>query len=70
VRRDCGIRAVVYWRETVDDGIVRFQEGSTVRPGDIILMHFRARFVDDFIAALQAIKDAGLTPALLEDYLP
>jgi peptidoglycan/xylan/chitin deacetylase (PgdA/CDA1 family) len=67
---DCGMRAVVFWRETVNNGVVRFQEGSTVRPGDIILMHFRPRFVDDFIAALQAIKDAGLTPALLEDYLP
>ena len=30
----------------------------------------RPRFVDDFIAALQAIKAAGLTPALLSDYLP
>jgi len=67
---DCGMRAVLFWRETVNNGIVRYQEGSTVRAGDIILMHFRPRFVDDFIAALQAIKAAGLTPALLEDYLP
>jgi hypothetical protein len=33
-------------------------------------MHFRERGVDDFIAALNAIKDAGLTPALLESYIP
>ncbi|GAA2362671.1 hypothetical protein GCM10010170_058940 [Dactylosporangium salmoneum] len=34
----------------------------------IILMHFRDQFVEDFIAALQGIKRAGLTPARLEDY--
>jgi len=33
-------------------------------------MHLRPRFVDDFIAALQAVKNAGVTAALLEDYLP
>ena len=32
-------------------------------------MHFRPAFPDDFIAALAAIKNAGLTPALLEDYV-
>ena len=32
-------------------------------------MHFRPAFPDDFIAALTAIKEAGLTPALLEDYV-
>jgi peptidoglycan/xylan/chitin deacetylase (PgdA/CDA1 family) len=68
--RDCGIRAVFMWKETVDKGRVRFQEGRTVRPGDIILMHFRPAFVADFLAALRAIHRAGLTPARLQDYLP
>jgi peptidoglycan/xylan/chitin deacetylase (PgdA/CDA1 family) len=70
VVRDCGMRAAFFWKETVDLGVVRYQSGSTVQRGDILLMHFRERFVDDFIAALQAIKAAGLTPALLEDYIP
>lgn len=70
VAHDCGLHAGFFWKETVDKGIVRYQAGNTVQPGDIILMHFRDRFVDDFIAALQAIKAAGLTPALLEDYIP
>lgn len=69
VMRDCGLTAALFWKQTVDDGVVRYQEGATVQRGDIILMHFRPRFVDDFIAALQAIKAAGLTPALLADYL-
>jgi peptidoglycan/xylan/chitin deacetylase (PgdA/CDA1 family) len=70
VARECGLRAGFFWTETVHKGKVRYQAGHRVRPGDIILMHFRPAFVDDFIAALQAIHRAGLTPALLEDYLP
>ena len=70
VVHDCGLKAAFFWTETVDKGIVRYQEGKTVRRGDIILMHFRPAFTADFLAALRAIHDAGLTPALLEDYLP
>ena len=69
VAHDCGIKAAFYWTETVDKGIVRYQVGNQVRPGDIILMHFRPAFPDDFLAALTAIHDAGLTPALLSDYV-
>jgi peptidoglycan/xylan/chitin deacetylase (PgdA/CDA1 family) len=68
--RDCGLEAAFFWKETVNNGVVRYQSGNTVQPGDIILMHFRATFAVDFVAALQAIKAAGLTPALLENYLP
>jgi peptidoglycan/xylan/chitin deacetylase (PgdA/CDA1 family) len=67
---DCGLTAVVNWSETVDKGIVRYQTAEhRIKPGDIILMHFRPAFVDDVLAALNAIKAAGLTPALLTDYL-
>ncbi|WP_233625070.1 polysaccharide deacetylase family protein [Actinoplanes sp. ATCC 53533] len=68
--RDCGIKAAFMWKETVHKGKVRYQEGKKVLPGDIILMHFRPAFVKDFLAALRAIHKAGLTPALLEDYIP
>ena len=70
VIHDCGLKAAFFWKETVNTGIVRYQTGHSVQPGDIILMHFRPAFVNDFLAALQAIHDAGLTPALLEDYIP
>ena len=66
---DCGMKAAFFWKETVNNGVVRYQVGHTVQPGDIILMHFRATFVADFLAALTAIHDAGLTPALLKDYI-
>jgi len=70
VAHDCGIKAAFMWKETVHKGKVRYQEGKKVLPGDIILMHFRPAFVKDFLAALRAIHKAGLTPALLEDYIP
>jgi peptidoglycan/xylan/chitin deacetylase (PgdA/CDA1 family) len=66
---DCGMHAVFLWRETVDKGIVRYQIGHSVQPGDIILMHFRDAFVADFTAAVNAIHAAGLQPALLENYV-
>ena len=67
---DCGLTAAFYWSETVDAGIVRYQSAvHTIRAGDIILMHFRPTFVEDVVAALTAIHAAGLTPALLEDYV-
>jgi peptidoglycan/xylan/chitin deacetylase (PgdA/CDA1 family) len=69
VAAECGMQAVMFWKEAVNDGRVQFQEGSRIQPGDVILMHFRSTFVDDYVAALQAIKDAGLTPARLEDYI-
>lgn len=70
VTKECGMRAAFMWKETVHEGKVRFQEGNTVQPGDIMLMHFRPAFIKDFLAALKAIHKAGLRPALLEDYVP
>jgi len=70
VAHDCGYTAVLNWSETVDKGIVRYQTAEhRIHPGDIILMHFRPAFVDDVLAALRAIAAAGLTPAVLTDYL-
>ncbi|MBB5870740.1 peptidoglycan/xylan/chitin deacetylase (PgdA/CDA1 family) [Allocatelliglobosispora scoriae] len=68
--RDCGQIAVLHWRETVDKGIVRYQSSPhLVKPGHILLMHFRPAFADDFVGALKAMKKSGVQPALLEDYI-
>lgn len=68
--RDCGMKAVLHWKQTADRGRVAYQAAqTTVRAGDIVLMHFRPAFAADFRAVLKAIHDAGLTPALLEDYI-
>jgi peptidoglycan/xylan/chitin deacetylase (PgdA/CDA1 family) len=69
VVHDCGMKAAFFWKETTDKGVVHYQAGSKVKAGDIVLMHFRPAFVDDFLAVLQAIAAAGLTPARLEDYV-
>ncbi|MEV4822494.1 polysaccharide deacetylase family protein [Micromonospora sp. NPDC049274] len=68
--RDCGAKAVLHWSETVHEGKVRYQTPEkVVQPGDVLLMHFRPALMDDLLAALKAIHRAGLTPALLEDYI-
>jgi peptidoglycan/xylan/chitin deacetylase (PgdA/CDA1 family) len=67
---DCGLKAGFYWRETVDHGNVYYQrDAGHIHPGDIILMHFRPAFPDDFIAALTAIYNSGLSVASLEDWV-
>jgi peptidoglycan/xylan/chitin deacetylase (PgdA/CDA1 family) len=70
VVHDCGLKAAFYWSETVNNGVVAYQTAEhKIHPGDILLMHFRPAFTNDVVAALTAIHDAGLTPALLEDYV-
>ncbi len=67
----CGMRAAFYWSETVNNGKVYYQTPvHKIKAGDIILMHFRPQFAEDVLAALTAIHKAGLTPALLENYIP
>ncbi|MET8258803.1 polysaccharide deacetylase family protein [Micromonospora sp. NPDC005205] len=67
---DCGAKAVFHWTETVHEGKVRYQTPEkVVQPGDVLLMHFRPALMDDLLAALKAIHRAGLTPALLEQYV-
>jgi peptidoglycan/xylan/chitin deacetylase (PgdA/CDA1 family) len=67
---DCGLKAGFHWRETVDSGNVYYQrDHGHIHAGDIILMHFRPAFPDDFIAALTAIHNSGLSVARLEDYV-
>jgi peptidoglycan/xylan/chitin deacetylase (PgdA/CDA1 family) len=67
---DCGLQAAFSWSETVENGKVSYQTSvHRIHAGDIILMHFKPTFVKDVLAALRAIHDAGLTPALLENYV-
>jgi peptidoglycan/xylan/chitin deacetylase (PgdA/CDA1 family) len=67
---DCGMKGVFFWREAVNNGELQFQRPDhVVHPGDIILMHFRDTYVEDFLAAVNGIAASGLTPARLEDYM-
>jgi len=69
VARRCGIRAVVMWRATMNDGRLDVQGGGPLRAGDIILMHFRRDLRQNLEVALNAARAAGLQPAALEQYL-
>ena len=70
VVHDCGLKAAFHWSETVNNGVVAYQTADhRIQAGDIILMHFRTTFAKDVLAALIAIHNAGLTPALLENYI-
>lgn len=64
----CGLQAVVSWTGTIDGGVVTLQ-GAALRPGDVLLTHFK----DDLYANLKAIRQmadaAGLRIARLEDYI-
>jgi peptidoglycan/xylan/chitin deacetylase (PgdA/CDA1 family) len=69
VARQCGIRAVITWRATMNDGRLDVQGGGPLQPGDIILMHFRTDLRGNLEVALNAARAAGLQPAALEQYL-
>jgi peptidoglycan/xylan/chitin deacetylase (PgdA/CDA1 family) len=68
IARSCGIRAIVLWRASTNDGRIDTQ-GGPLQPGDIVLMHFRTDLRRNLEVALNAIKAAGLHPANLADYL-
>ena len=70
VAASCGINAILMWRATVNNGQVQYQQGDTLRPGDIVLTHFRSDLYDNVVAFLFAAGRAGLTVAPIEDYLP
>lgn len=65
----CGIKYVVMWGASVNDGKIAFASGSALRPGDIVLLHYRPELAGDLAAVLAAAQAAGLKPAHLTDYL-
>jgi peptidoglycan/xylan/chitin deacetylase (PgdA/CDA1 family) len=65
----CGMRVAVLWTAAVNDGHVQFQAGNRLRPGDIVLMHFRKTFAEDYTAFVEQAEKDGLTPVPLADFL-
>ncbi len=66
---DCGMKAIIDWEAKANAGKMDYQYGAALRPGDIVLMHFRPEFAADMQVFLAAQKAAGLKVVLLEDYL-
>lgn len=65
----CGMRAVVMWVAKANGGSMQYQIGHSLRPGDVVLMHFRPEFQNDMNAFLAAERAAGLHTELLENWL-
>lgn len=65
----CGMRAVVTWIAKANGGSMQYQIGDHLRPGDVVLMHFRPEFKQDMQAFLDAQNAAGLHTELLEDWV-
>lgn len=68
--RDCGIKAVFFWRETSEHGNLAYQTSGGLHPGDIILVHFKPHMARDFRTLLRRIDKQGYQPAELRDHLP
>lgn len=64
----CGISAIVLWRARVNADFVETW-GGPLRPGDIILLHYRKDLAYSLAALKMRLDEAGLTPAPLDDYL-
>lgn len=66
---DCGMKAIVMWSAKANGGSMQYQVGKKLRPGDIVLMHFRPEFRHDLESFVDAMKAAGLQNELLEDWI-
>ncbi len=66
--QSCGINQIVMWDASVNRGKVVKARGDLL-PGSIVLLHFRPELKSDLEATVRAIREAGLRPANLADYL-
>jgi peptidoglycan/xylan/chitin deacetylase (PgdA/CDA1 family) len=69
VVRRCKIRDIVMWDVVVDRGRLTTRYGTGIKPGSIILLHYTGSLASDLEIAVRAIRNAGLRPANLADYL-
>lgn len=67
--RACGFPGVLIWDVTVDGSNIATTYGS-IRPGDIILLHYTANLAEGVAALSARLDQAGLHPAQLSEYLP
>ena len=68
VAAQCGFHAVVLWKGSTNDGRVDFQEHE-IKPGDILLMHWRADLLDNLEQVVAVAQAQGYRIGSLENYL-
>ncbi|WP_242438681.1 polysaccharide deacetylase family protein [Streptomyces sp. CB00455] len=73
---ECGISSLVLWRVSMQINNFQYAEGSALKPGDIILAHFRgpselkgSTEIQMTTRMLQRIQEQGYRIGRLEDYL-
>lgn len=67
---ECGINRIVLWNAVVDNGLVSYNPGPTLRAGDIVLFHFwDPKFAEGLELIMEIARQNGLKPAPLENYL-
>jgi peptidoglycan/xylan/chitin deacetylase (PgdA/CDA1 family) len=66
----CGLKAVVLWKGSTNDGRFDLQEGTQLTPGDVVLMHFRTDLLANLQKVFEVCRQQGFAIASLEDYLP
>ncbi|MEV0411944.1 polysaccharide deacetylase family protein [Streptomyces sp. NPDC050448] len=73
---ECGISQVILWRVSMQINNFQYAEGSALKPGDIILAHFRgpselkgSTEIQMTTRMLQRIQEQGYRIGHLEDYL-
>jgi peptidoglycan/xylan/chitin deacetylase (PgdA/CDA1 family) len=67
--KNCGHIALIHWRARVDEGAVFYQVGKKINPGEIVLMHFRQRIMEDLKAFDEEITKQGLSVQDLNDWI-
>ncbi|MDL2424661.1 hypothetical protein M2C68_18780 [Pseudomonas sp. BAgro211] len=66
---DAGLKAIIHRETKANAGKMDYQYGNALRPGDIVLMHFREEFAADLAAFRAAQLAAGLMVVRLEDFI-
>ncbi|WP_330332062.1 polysaccharide deacetylase family protein [Streptomyces sp. NBC_00536] len=73
---ECGLSYAVLWQASMQINSFQYQEGSALKPGDIILAHFRgpaelkgSTEIEMTTRMLQRIQEQGYKIGRLDDYL-
>lgn len=65
----CGHIAIIHWKARIDEGKVFYQSGNKLNAGDIVLMHFRPRIMEDLKAFDDEITKQGLSVQNMNDWI-
>jgi peptidoglycan/xylan/chitin deacetylase (PgdA/CDA1 family) len=68
IAASCGLRAIVMWSGSTNDGRVDFQ-APPIHPGDILLMHWRTDLLVNIQHVLALCHQQGYAIGRLENYL-